>query len=57
LDRALQIAREQGINRVYLHAQVSAQGFYARAGFREYGDRFVEAGIDHVAMEQFLTGP
>jgi predicted GNAT family N-acyltransferase len=48
---ALDRARIQGLKRVYLHAQVSALGFYSRAGFIEYGARFFEAGIEHQAME------
>ena len=51
LTKALEIAREQGLTRVYLHAQVSAMGFYEAAGFIGYGDRFVEAGIEHLSME------
>jgi len=48
---ALSLARAQGLGRVYLHAQTSAVGFYARAGFSGFGDRFFEAGIEHLAME------
>jgi predicted GNAT family N-acyltransferase len=48
---ALEIARKQGLKRVYLHSQVSALGFYARSGFVGYGERFLEAGIEHRAME------
>lgn len=36
---------------VYLHAQLSAKGFYARYGFVEQGDIFDEAGILHVKMK------
>lgn len=55
LVHAIEVARAQGFKRVYLHAQVSAEGFYARCGFRSYGDRFFEAGIEHVAMELRLS--
>ncbi len=48
---ALGLARAQGLKRVYLHAQVSAMGFYLRGGFVAFGDRFFEAGIEHQAME------
>jgi predicted GNAT family N-acyltransferase len=51
LTKALQIAREQGLTRVYLHAQVTAMGFYEAAGFVGFGERFVEAGIEHLSME------
>ncbi len=42
---------------VRLHAQVSAAGFYAKYGFVPYGDRFMEAGIEHQSMRRVLRGP
>jgi predicted GNAT family N-acyltransferase len=54
LQKALELARRQGLNRVYLHAQVSAMGFYSRAGFLGFGDRFFEAGIEHQSMAMSL---
>ncbi len=35
---------------VYLHAQVHAQAFYARLGFVPEGERYLEAGIEHITM-------
>ena len=35
---------------VYLHAQLSAMGLYARFGFEKAGDQFEEAGIQHFKM-------
>jgi predicted GNAT family N-acyltransferase len=43
-----------GALRVSLHAQARARDLYARAGFNEQGDRFEEAGIEHVLMEKRL---
>jgi predicted GNAT family N-acyltransferase len=54
LNKAIELAREQHLQSVYLHAQLSAQGFYARAGFAASGNHFFEAGIEHVAMELSL---
>lgn len=48
------IAAEAGFDRVYLHSQLSAVDFYEKLGFREVGETFVEAGIDHVRMEKAL---
>jgi len=42
---------------VSLHAQVSAEPFYARHGFLPEGERFIEAGIEHQAMRRVLAGP
>lgn len=36
---------------IYLHAQLKAVNYYKRAGFRETGPHFFEAGIEHVRME------
>ena len=33
-----------------LHAQTQAKGVYAKAGFREVGETFMEAGIEHITM-------
>jgi predicted GNAT family N-acyltransferase len=55
LLNALELARAQGLKRVYLHAQVSAAGFYSRAGFKAFGDRFFEARIEHQAMDLSLA--
>ena len=37
-----------------LHAQVGAEGFYARQGFLPEGERFFEAGIEHQSMRRVL---
>ncbi|MDP2018787.1 YbgC/FadM family acyl-CoA thioesterase [Hydrogenophaga sp.] len=43
-------ARERGDAEVVLHAQRSAEGFYARLGYTVLGEPFEEAGIPHVTM-------
>ncbi len=52
----MQKAREQGWPEASLHAQVSAEGFYARHGFIPYGARFEEAGITHQTMRLRFNG-
>ncbi|WP_290885770.1 GNAT family N-acetyltransferase [Arenimonas sp.] len=47
-------ARSLGWTEVSLNAQVSAEAFYARHGFQPYGERFMEAGIEHQAMRRTL---
>ena len=54
LGRLLELARGQGAERVVLSAQVSAQEFYARAGFSAQGNQFEEAGIAHLEMTKAL---
>lgn len=55
LKRALVTAKIQGAQKIYLHAQVSAIGFYEAMAFRCVGPVFREAGIPHRKM--ILTGP
>lgn len=40
-----------------LHSQASAVGFYVKHGFVPYGDRFMEAGIEHQSMRRQIGGP
>ncbi|WP_425259477.1 YbgC/FadM family acyl-CoA thioesterase [Rubrivivax sp. RP6-9] len=54
LRALMQSARDQGKQRVLLHAQASAVPFYLRAGFSNEGAPFEEAGIAHQAMVQRL---
>ena len=57
LRALLDEAVRHGLPEVHLHAQVSAMGFYARHGFVPYGERFMEAGIEHQSMHRALRGP
>ncbi|MEP6504349.1 MAG: YbgC/FadM family acyl-CoA thioesterase [Betaproteobacteria bacterium] len=52
LDALMAAAGRRGDPEVMLHAQVSAIGFYRRAGFAEHGERFEEAGIGHLEMRR-----
>jgi predicted GNAT family N-acyltransferase len=54
LELAEAEARAAGARRLVLHAQTYAQELYERAGYRPRGRVFVEAGIEHVAMELAL---
>lgn len=50
-----ELARSRGgIAAVWCNAQLSAVPFYLGLGYRIVGDRFEEAGIDHVRMEREL---
>jgi len=50
-------AARRGHRKAILHAQLSAEGFYARYGFHRTGDVFLEAGIAHTVMERELSPP
>ena len=46
----LEAARQQGVETVFLHAQVSAIAFYERHGFVVNSEQFMDAGIPHKTM-------
>jgi predicted GNAT family N-acyltransferase len=46
--------RAVGARRLVLHAQTYARELYERAGYRARGRTFIEAGIEHIAMEKVL---
>ena len=54
LDALMRAGKAKGYGEVLLHAQLSAAGFYARAGFVQRGAVFDEAGIGHVEMVRGL---
>jgi predicted GNAT family N-acyltransferase len=48
-------ALELGARRMALGAQLTAQPVYERAGYVARGERFLDAGIEHVMMEKRLA--
>ena len=50
LQILVQAAAQRGDHEACLHAQRSAEGFYARQGFAPRGEPFEEAGIAHIEM-------
>jgi predicted GNAT family N-acyltransferase len=48
-------AQRLGLKRVYLGSQMQAVDFYRGLGFRERGEPFMEAGIEHIEMERTFT--
>jgi predicted GNAT family N-acyltransferase len=56
LRGALALAEAAGGREALLHAQTTAQAFYAPLGFVAGGPEFVEDGILHIAMRRALAG-
>ena len=48
-------ARAMGLGAILLHAQIRAEGFYAKAGYVRHGAVFEEAGIEHQEMRKRLA--
>ena len=44
----------RGVLEVELHAQLTARGFYERAGYAAVGEEYEEAGIAHITMRRVL---
>lgn len=55
LNALVDIAKARGDKEVRLHAQTSAQAFYAREGFVPVGEPFDEVGIAHIEMRKVLV--
>lgn len=50
----IKIAEEKGCKKVVLHAQLDSKYFYKKLGFKITGDKFMEAGIEHIKMVRDL---
>ena len=55
LNALVDIAKARGDKEVLLHAQTSAQAFYAREGFVPMGEPCDEVGIAHIEMRKVLV--
>ena len=54
LDLAERHAAAAGATSMVLDSQLTARGFYERAGYVAHGPVFMDAGIEHVAMSKQL---
>ena len=54
INRLIEFAKENRLNKLELHAQLSAKGLYSKHGFNEVGQVFEEAGIQHIQMERTI---
>lgn len=43
-------AFEMGADKQFVHAQISARGFYEKIGFKAFGEEYIEDGIMHISM-------
>ena len=50
----LDFLQSQQFKLVKLHAQLQAIPFYEKLGFEPFGDTFLDAGIQHVAMKKIV---
>ncbi|MFC6824857.1 GNAT family N-acetyltransferase [Halopelagius fulvigenes] len=54
MEAVEETAREEGYERLKLHAQTRVEGFYESLGYESVGEEFVEADIPHVEMRKRL---
>ena len=48
-------ARTSGCTQVLLHAQIRVREFYEKLGYEPFGDVFLDARIEHVAMKKSMV--
>lgn len=51
---AEEFAKQEGFQRIELHARETARGFYASCGYKTIGSSFLEIGIPHHKMTKTL---
>jgi predicted GNAT family N-acyltransferase len=54
LELADRETKAGGARRIVLHAQTYARTLYEQAGYQPRGRIFIEAGIEHIAMEKYV---
>ena len=54
LEAVIAAAQARGQSRIKLSAQLHASGFYQGYGFETIGEAYLEAGIEHIAMQKKL---
>lgn len=54
IAEAEKFAKQQGFTTIKLGAQLTAQEFYEKMGYQAYGEIFLDAGIQHIAMKKEL---
>ena len=53
-EALIDIARNEGVSKIVLDSQCSAEGLYRKLGFAPEGEVFDDAGIDHIRMVREL---
>ncbi|MBD9210374.1 MAG: GNAT family N-acetyltransferase [Ruminococcaceae bacterium] len=54
IKAAEKYAAESGINKIWIHSQEQAAGFYSALGYKDIGIHDVEEGCPHILMKKVL---
>ena len=54
IKAAEKYAAESGINKIWIHSQEQAAGFYSTLGYKDIGIHDVEEGCPHILMKKVL---
>ncbi|ACZ61987.1 acetyltransferase, GNAT family [Dehalococcoides mccartyi VS] len=54
MNYAVSMLKTENVDRVVVHAQTSALGFYTSLGYAPDGESFIEDGIEHIKMQMHL---
>lgn len=52
ITEAEKFAKQQGFSMIQLGAQLPAEPFYEKMGYHKYGEVFLDAGMEHIAMKK-----
>ncbi len=56
IQKLEEMTREKGLMKSKLNAQVYAEGFYEKYGYKRTGEEFMDGGIPHILMKKPLIG-
>ncbi|QDQ02479.1 GNAT family N-acetyltransferase [Lysinibacillus fusiformis] len=54
IQKLEEMTREKGLTKSKLNAQVYAEGFYEKYGYKRTGEEFMDGGIPHILMKKPL---
>ncbi len=54
VEKAEDIARENGYETIVLHARKTAKDFYGKMGYDAVSDEFIEVTVPHIAMQKHI---
>jgi len=50
MDYIVNFCKSERAKEAHLNSQLHAKDFYIKCGFKPYGEIFMDAGIEHIAM-------
>jgi predicted GNAT family N-acyltransferase len=51
MNYLVKYCRRKNVNKIVIYSQYHAMEFYEKCGFKAKGEKFMDAGIEHIEME------